>query len=273
MTSTTALQQFKVGTLNIEIHLDRESAGEAAAREAAQELTHLAQSADEFGVIFATGASQLRMLDKLTSMPGLPWNKVLGFHMDEYIGMTPDHPASFRHYLRQNLLGKVKMKEFFEIDGTASDIDLLCRQYAAKLRQVSPQLCLLGIGENGHLAFNDPGEADFEDPLDVRTVALDTACRQQQAAEGWFNSLEDVPRVAITLTMPALFRVPRLILSVPGPRKAEIVQRIMEEPISADCPATILRRHSNATLHLDSDSAAKLRFSELGQSAAKADFR
>ncbi len=258
MASTTALQHFKVGTLNIEIHPDRESAGEAAACEAAQALTHLAQSTDEFGVIFATGASQLCMLDELTSMPGLPWNKVLGFHLDEYIGMPPEHPASFRHYLRQNLLGKVKMKEFFEIDGTASDIDLLCRQYAAKLRQVSPQLCLLGIGENGHLAFNDPGEADFDDPLDVRTVVLDTACRQQQAAEGWFDSLEDVPKVAITLTMPALFRVPRLILSVPGPRKAEIIQRIMEEPISADCPATILRRHPNATLYLDSDSAAKV---------------
>lgn len=258
MTSTTTVQHFKVGTLNIEIHPDCESAGEAAAREAAQELTRLAQSADDFGVIFATGASQLRMLDKLTSMQGLPWNKILGFHMDEYIGMSPDHPASFRHYLRQNLVGKVKMKEFFEIDGTASDIDLLCRQYAAKLRQVSPQLCLLGIGENGHLAFNDPGEADFEDPLDVRTVVLDTACRRQQAAEGWFHSLEDVPKVAITLTMPALFRVPKLILSVPGPRKAEIAQRIMEEPISENCPATILRRHPNATLHLDSDSAAKL---------------
>jgi glucosamine-6-phosphate deaminase len=161
----------------------------------------------------------------------------------------------------QNLIGKVKMKEFCKIDGIASDIDLLCRQYAAKLRQVSPQLCLLG-GENGHLAFNDPGKADFDDPLDVRTVGLDSACRQQQAAEGWFNSLEDVPKVAITLTMPALFRVPRLILSVPGPRKAEIVQRIIEEPISADCPATILRSHPNATLHLDSDSAVKLRFTE-----------
>ena len=110
--------------------------------------------------------------------------------------------------------------------------------------------------------FQRPGEADFDDPLDVRTVSLDSACRQQQAAEGWFNSLEDVPKVAITLTMPALFRVPRLILSVPGPRKAEIVQRIIEEPISADCPATILRSHPNATLHLDSDSAVKLRFTE-----------
>jgi glucosamine-6-phosphate deaminase len=264
--TSTAVQQFKVGTLKIEIHPDRESAGEAAAREAAQELTRLSQSADEFGVIFATGASQLRMLDKLTSIPGLPWNKVLGFHLDEYIGMAPDHRASFRHYLRQNLISKVKMKEFFEINGTAPDIDLLCRRYAAKLRQVSPQLCLLGIGENGHLAFNDPGEANFEDPMDVRTVGLDAACREQQAAEGWFDSLEDVPKVAITLTMPALFRVPRLILSVPGPRKAEIIRRIMEEPISTDCPATILRSHPKATLHLDLDSAAKL----LGKATAAA---
>jgi glucosamine-6-phosphate deaminase len=257
MASSIAVQHFKAGTLNVEIHASRESASEAAARDAAQAVSHLGQSADEFGVIFATGSSQLGTLGALTMIPGLPWSKVLGFHMDEYIGMPANHPASFRHYLRHHLLSKVKMKEFYEIDGTVSDIELVCRQYAAKLQQVSPQLCLLGIGENGHLAFNDPHEARFDDPLDVRTVQLDEACRQQQAAEGWFNSLEDVPQVAITVTMPALFRVPKLILSVPGSRKAAIVKRMIEEPISTHCPATILRRHPNATLYLDPDSAAK----------------
>ena len=258
MALSTAVQHLKAGTLNIEIHPDRESASEAAARDAAQTLSHLAQSADEIGVIFATGFSQISTLEALTSIPDLPWNKVLGFHLDEYIGMPASHPASFRLYLRQHLLSKVNMKDFFEIDGTVSNIEQICQQYAAKLRQVSPQLCLLGIGENGHLAFNDPEEANFNDPLDVKTVHLDTVCRQQQAAEGWFNSLEDVPEIAITVTMPAIFRVPQLILSVLGSRKAAIVQRIVEESISTHCPATILRQHPNATLYLDRDSAANL---------------
>jgi glucosamine-6-phosphate deaminase len=150
------------------------------------------------------------------------------------------------------------MKEFFEIDGTAPNPEQTCRDYAAKLQSVNPQLCLLGIGENGHLAFNDPGEADFNDPLDMKIVHLDTACRKQQTAEGWFANFEDVPERAITLTIPTLFRVPRLILSVPGSRKAAIIRRTLVDPISTDCPATLLRTHPNATLYLDPESAAEL---------------
>lgn len=249
---------LKAGTLNIEIHPSNKAAGEAAAQAAAQEIRRLEHRGETIGVIFATGASQLDTLRPLTSMPDIPWNRIQGFHLDEYIGMAADHPASFRRYLRENLTKKVKLKEFSEIDGTAPNLDQMCRNYVAKLHAANPQLCLLGIGENGHLAFNDPAEADFNDPSDVKIVNLDFACREQQAAEGWFHSLEQVPRRAITLTMPALFRIPRLILSVPGSRKAHIMRRTLEEPISTKCPATILRTHPNATVYLDPESAAEL---------------
>lgn len=250
------LHQFKAGALNVEIHSDLESASKAAANDAARTLTRLGQTADEFGVIFATGASQIGTLKALTSTPGLPWNKVLGFHLDEYVALPIGHPASFRGYLRHHLLSKVKLRDFYEIDGTADDTEQVCEQYAAKLRAIDPQLCLLGVGENGHLAFNDPEDANFEDRRDVRIVHLDAACRQQQASEGWFKSLDEVPRTAITVTIPALFRVPKLVLTVLGPRKASAVKDLIQGPISTSCPASILRRHPDATVYLDQEAAA-----------------
>jgi glucosamine-6-phosphate deaminase len=150
------------------------------------------------------------------------------------------------------------MKEFLEVDGTDPDPEQVCRFYAEKLRSSQPQLCLLGIGENGHLAFNDPGVADFDDPANVKVVYLDAACRKQQAAEGWFNTAEGVPEYAISLTIPTLLRVPKLIVSVPGSRKAEIMRRTLEEVISTECPATILRTHPDVTVYLDRDSASQL---------------
>ena len=248
---------FQVGTLKIEIHPTRVAAGEAAARAAAASLRELAEDGD-FAVIFATGASQLETLRALTSISGLPWHRVAGFHMDEYIGIPPEHKASFRRYLRENLTERAPLREFHGVDGQA-DPEAACREYAAKLRAYAPKLCLLGIGENGHLAFNDPGEANFEDPLDMRVVKLDAVCRQQQLAEGWFPTFDDVPDHALTLTIPALFRVPKLIASVPGPRKAHIVRRTLEEPISTACPATILRTHPDAAVYLDQESAAELK--------------
>ncbi len=252
------VRKYQVERLKIEIHPTREAAGAAAAQSAASSLMQLAKTNAVFAVIFATGASQLDTLQALTQTPGLPWAQIRGFHMDEYIGLSTDHPASFRRYLRDNLTQKVKMKEFFEIDGTASDPEQVCKEYAALLRAANPQLCLLGIGENGHLAFNDPGVADFNDPLDVKIVQLDTVCRQQQAAEGWFGNLEEVPQRAMTITIPALFRVPKLIASVPGGRKAAIVRRALEDPISTACPATLLRTHPDATVYLDGESSAQV---------------
>jgi len=253
-----AVRHLKAGTLKIEIHPDREAAGKAAAQAAAAALIELGRKPGSIGVIFATGASQIESLQVLTAIPDLPWDRVLGFHMDEYVGLSPDHPASFRRYMRERLTSCVRMKKFLEVDGSAEDPEKACRDYARELRAANPQLCLLGIGENGHLAFNDPGVADFNDPVDMKVVHLDDACRMQQAAEGWFGSVEEVAERAMTLTIPTLFRVPKLIASVPGSRKAAIVARALESPISVECPATILRTHPDATLYLDEESAAKM---------------
>jgi glucosamine-6-phosphate deaminase len=150
------------------------------------------------------------------------------------------------------------MREFFEIDGSSLDLDRVRREYVRELSVAEPQLCLLGIGENGHLAFNDPSEADFEDPEAMKVVTLDAACRQQQLAEGWFPSFEEVPKQALTLTIPTMLKVPKLIVSVPGRRKAQSVRRTLEDPISTACPATILRTHPDVTLYLDKESASEL---------------
>ncbi|MGB8480721.1 MAG: glucosamine-6-phosphate deaminase [Acidobacteriaceae bacterium] len=258
-TQSREVQHFQVERLKVEIHPTREAAAVAAAGAAAEALKKLKGVRETIGVIFATGASQLDTLKNLIETPSLPWNQVRGFHMDEYVGLDADHPASFCHYLREKLTQKVQMEKFFEIDGTAPDLEQACRDYASQLRCADPQLCLLGIGENGHLAFNDPAVANFNDPMDMKVVELDGVCRQQQVAEGWFESTREVPERAMTLTIPALFRVPKLIVSVPGPRKAEIVRRTLEEPITIGCPATILRTHPDATIYLDRESSAKVR--------------
>jgi glucosamine-6-phosphate deaminase len=253
-----AVKQLSVGSMKLEIHENKKAAGEAAARSAAQVLRQLDQTRDAIGVIFATGASQLEMLHALTSLPDLPWKKVHGFHLDEYVGIDENHPASFRRYLRENLTRRVPMAEFFEIDGSSSDSDRVRRNYVQQLDQANPQVCLLGIGENGHLAFNDPAEANFTDPDAMKVVTLDAACREQQLAEGWFEKFEDVPKRALTLTIPTMLKVPKLIVSVPGKRKAQSVRRTLEDPISTDCPATILRAHPDVTIYLDEESASAL---------------
>lgn len=262
-------QRFNCERLKVEIYASREEAGNAAAAAVAKELTRLSQVRERIGVIFATGASQLTMLRALTAIENLPWSRVLGFHMDEYVGISSEHRASFRRYLRTELTERVKLQEFHEIDGNALSPDRECREYAEALRLADPQICLLGIGENGHLAFNDPGVAEFDDPLDVKIVDLDDDCKRQQVAEGWFASVEEVPAQALTLTIPALLRVPKLIVSVPGVRKASIVRQALHAPISTSCPATILRTHPDATVYLDAESAAELDRDELPEASHK----
>jgi glucosamine-6-phosphate deaminase len=252
------VRHFKVGTLQFEIHPSGEAAGAAAASAAAEFLRQSCAPSIGLGVIFATGASQLCTLDALTSTPGLPWERVRGFHLDEYVGLSSEHPASFCRYLREHLTRLVPIGEFYEMDGTSPYPERMCASYINKLRSCNPQLCLLGIGENGHLAFNDPAEADFDDPQGIKMVELDFVCRQQQVAEGWFTALEEVPERAFTLTIPTILQVPKLIVSVPGSRKARVIRRVLEGPISTQCPATILRTHPGATVYLDKESAAEL---------------
>jgi len=254
----TPVSSFKLGTVAVEVYKDRESLGQAAATVVADRLRALAKQHESVPVIFATGQSQYATLRALTAIPDVPWNQVVGFHMDEYVGFSDDHPASLRRYLHENLTSRVQLRRSYEIAGASANLQKTCQEYADLLRAHPALLCLLGIGENGHLAFNDPAEARFDDPVDVKLVSLDRVCRQQQVNEGWFSDLGEAPTKAITLTIPALFRVPELILSIPGPRKAQIVKRTLNDPISTACPATILRRHSHATLFLDVDSAAEL---------------
>jgi glucosamine-6-phosphate deaminase len=249
---------FCLGALRMNVYPTREAAGIAAANHAAETLKKLGASRESIGVIFATGASQLETLRALVKIEGLPWSKVDGFHMDDYIDLPKDHRASFLRYLKENLTERVAMKSFLPMDGNAPDIDRTCKEYAEALRAADPQLCLLGIGENGHLAFNDPGEADFNDPQDVKVVHLDQPCREQQASEGWFDRFKDVPERALTLTMPTLFRTPKIIVSIQGKRKAHIIRRTLLDPIATACPSTILRTHSDTTLYLDEEAAAEI---------------
>lgn len=258
MDKTGLVRSFRVGKLNVEAYESTAAMGKAAADSAATLLRTLADRNETVAVIFATGASQMATLEALTSIPDLPWDKVVGFHMDEYLGISDQHRASFRRYLRERLTDKVNMRHFYAVDGSTGNPEETCRTYADLLRQHNPQLCLLGIGENGHLAFNDPAEADFEDPVDVKVVSLDEKCRQQQVNEGWFNDLSEVPTQAVTLTIPTLMRVPHLIASVPGERKAHIVCRTLSEEISTRCPATIMRTHPDTTIYLDSASVVEL---------------
>lgn len=251
-------RRFQAGKLKFEIYNSRREAGKAAAQAAAKAMISLASNMDQVSIIFATGASQISMLEELTTLPGLPWAQTAGFHMDEYEGIASNHFASFRRYLREQLVERVPIREFHEIDGSLGAAEQTCHEYASALRAADPQLCLLGIGENGHLAFNDPYDANFNDPVDVRVVTLDHQCREQQVAEGWFPSVAAVPERAITLTIPTLFRVPQLVVSVPGARKAAIIRRVIEEEISNACPATLLKTHPNATVYLDEESSVEI---------------
>ncbi|HKF47943.1 MAG TPA: glucosamine-6-phosphate deaminase [Terracidiphilus sp.] len=244
--------------MNVRVYPTAKAAGVAAAEAVAAALRKLSAERTVIGVIFATGASQIETLHALTSIPDLPWDKVHGFHMDEYIGIDADHPASFRRYLRENLTSRVAMAAFHEMNGDASDLERVQREYMATLRAADPRLCLMGIGENGHIAFNDPHEADFDDPEPIKIVTLDRACREQQVAEGWFPCIDRVPERALTLTIPTILKVPKLFASVPGKRKAAIVRRALSDPISAHCPATILRTHPDVTIYLDEESASEL---------------
>lgn len=253
-----AVKRLIVGTLHVEVHADRRAAGVEAARAASSALPHVGDSAGEVAVVFAAAASQTAMLEALTASSGIAWAHISGFHLDEYLDIGIDHPASFRRYLREHLTNRVKLRAFHEMEARTGDPSHGASACASLLEAAAPRLCLLGIGENGHLAFNDPHAADFNDPEAVKVVRLDEDCRRQQVAEGWFGSLEQVPQRALTLTIPAIVRVPKLIVSVPGTRKAHIMRRALTEAISPACPATILRQHPDATVFLDRDSAAEI---------------
>ena len=208
-------------------------------------------------VILATGNSQLSFLEALREDKSVAWQNVSVFHMDEYIGIDPNHPASFPLFLRKHFLAYVNVKAFFPVSGQSKNVETTMAEYARLLREHPADLCACGYGENGHLAFNDPPIADFDDPVWVKTVRLAEASRRQQVGEGHFRSIEACPSHAITLTIPALLSAQRVLAIVPEARKAAAVERSLRGPISEDCPGSILRQTPHAHLFLDSESAAK----------------
>jgi glucosamine-6-phosphate deaminase len=210
--------------------------------------------------MFATGNSQIAFVHQLVAAtPDVPWSDIVVFHMDEYLGIGPDHPASFQRWIRERIVEPTKPKAAHYLDGRAPAAAAECERYAGLLRLHPLDLCCLGIGENGHLAFNDPPVADFDDTHDVKVVTLDPACRAQQVHEGHFATDDDVPTQAITVTIPALLRAAAVLAIVPEARKAEPVRASLQGPVSVSCPASILQRTPHASIFLDTDSAGLLR--------------
>jgi glucosamine-6-phosphate deaminase len=233
----------------------------AMAEDAAERAAGILRSAvADKGVahaMFATGNSQLAFVEALLARNDVPWSDTVIFHMDEYVGIGPDHPAGFQRWIRERIAEPARPRAAHYLDGLALP-EKECRRYTDLLARHPLDLCCLGIGENGHLAFNDPPVADFEDPLDLKVVTLDAACRRQQVNEGHFASDADIPAQAITVTIPALLRAGQVLAVVPETRKAEPVRSALEGPVDTACPASILQRTSHATIFLDCQSAALL---------------
>lgn len=230
---------------------------DAAAARAASVLTATIAANGQARVIAATGASQFEFLDALCGTAGIDWSKVAFFHLDEYVGVPDTHPASFRRYLRERIVERVHPGAFHFIAGDAKDPAAECRRVGALLAERPIDVAFVGIGENGHLAFNDP-PADFETEEPYLVLALDEACRRQQLGEGWFAQLEDVPARAISMSIRQILKAREILAIVPDLRKAPAVRDCLELPVGPRHPASVLRQHPNTTLYLDRQSASLL---------------
>jgi glucosamine-6-phosphate deaminase len=252
------IKTVRYDQLPVAIYKSNEEMGQAAALDAREIVKRAIEDKGEANVILATGNSQLTFLEALRGLEEIDWSKVNVFHMDEYVGIDPGHRASFPLFLRQHFTGFVNPKSFYPMPSQPEDVDQACREYEALLREHPADMVALGWGENGHLAFNDPPYADFDDPVWVKVVELAEVSRRQQVGEGHFDSLEEVPTHAITLTIPALLAAKSVLCIVPEARKAEAVRVCLTEPVSEDRPGSILRQVSHARVYLDQDSASEL---------------
>ena len=252
------IAEWTVDRLRVRVFEDRAGMGRAAALEAADAIASRQAEAGDARVVFAAAPSQDEFLAALVASDRIDWSRVNAFHMDEYLGLDADHPASFRRYLLEHLFGLVGLpaERLHLIPGEATEHPLrTCLDYEGLLRAEPLDVVCAGVGENGHLAFNDPPVADFLDPLWIKVVRLDHPCRVQQVNDGCFADLGDVPSHAYTMTVPALLSAGSLAVVVPGPRKADAVQAALQGPISESCPASALRNHDGAVLYLDRESA------------------
>ena len=249
----------QVDKLNVKVYQTREEMGKAAAEEAAAAIRAAIAAKGEINMIFAAAPSQNEFLAHLIADKSIDFTKINAFHMDEYIGLPADAPQGFGNFLRERLFERVPFKTVNTIDSTAADPEAECRRYAALLQAHPCDIVCMGIGENGHIAFNDPHVADFGDKAAVKVVALDETCRQQQVNDGCFARLDDVPTHALTLTIPTLTAPEAVFCIVPAKTTiANAVYAALRGGITEACPASILRRHANATLYCDADSAARV---------------
>lgn len=242
--------------LTVRIYPSREEMGYAAANDIKACIASLLAQKGEVNMIFAAAPSQNEVLAALASDKDIEWGRINAYHMDEYIGLKAGAPQGFGSFLNDHLFGLVNLKSVNYIDMTASDPTAEAERYAARLAENPADIVVMGIGENGHIAFNDPHEADFNDTETVKPVSLDEVCRNQQVNDGCFGKLSDVPTHALTLTVPALVAAPHLFCIVPAKAKAWAVRETLFGSIDEHCPASILRTHSNAAMYLDGDSSS-----------------
>lgn len=252
------IQQYTADRLHVNVYPTRDEMGKSAAKDAAAQIQALLNTKAFVNIIFAAAPSQNEMLFHLASNQDIDWSRVNAFHMDEYVGLNENAPQRFGHFLDQAIFGKLPFHEVHCINGNASNPAEECCRYTALLEAHPVDLVCMGIGENTHIAFNDPHVADFNDPSMVKQVALDEVSRMQQVHDGCFASIEAVPRMAITLTVPALMRAASIVCVVPGINKAQAIYHTINSPVSALYPSTALRQHEQARLYLDVDSASMI---------------
>jgi len=252
------MKTTKYGELKVDICDSASDLGSLAASDFAKNVNEELKKKSEISIILATGNSQLPFINAIRTQPGVDWSKISVFHMDEYIGMAKTHSASFVRWMEERVVAELMPKNFFGIQGDAVDAEAEVQRYSELLAKHEPSICVMGIGENGHVAFNDP-PADFETKDLVKIIKLDDlACRLQQVNEGHFASLDAVPESAITLTVHALLKPNKVMVLTPELRKAKAVKNALEGPITPSCPASILRTAPNAHLYLDLDSSSLL---------------
>lgn len=242
-----------VEELKVNVYADRRQLGSAAGAAAAATIKRLLSEQETVRIIFAAAPSQNEFLETLAADEGIDWSRITVFHMDEYIGLPNDAPQKFSRFLCDKLFDRVKPGRVNLIDSSTT-IEEECRRYGALIQEAPIDIVCLGIGENGHIAFNDPPVADFNDPKVIKAVELDDACRQQQVNDGCFPTFDAVPTHALTLTIPTMMAGRHLYCMVPGPTKRAAVQRTLNGSISTECPSTVLRRHADCTLYVDRDS-------------------
>jgi glucosamine-6-phosphate deaminase len=257
MNEAVPQQTFRKDKLNVEVFSNRQDMGKAAGMATGNKMKKLLQIKDRIRMVFAAAPSQNEFLEALIQVKDIDWSRVTAFHMDEYIGLSNDAPQRFSQYLNERLFHIVKPGEVHLIDcnhDSSNAVQDECTRYGSLLLEAPIDIVCIGIGENGHIAFNDPPVADFEDAETIKPVQLDEACRQQQVNDGCFPDFNSVPTHALTLTIPTMLSGSHLFCMVPGSTKREAVRQTLSGTITTNCPASIMRTHDDCTLYVDLDS-------------------